>query len=110
MNIILLEQISFESFAAAVKTSFRVQIAENDSINLELSEATTPRFSVPGGTNTSKYESFALTFVGPDDRLLPQQQYWFESATIGRFELFITPISRDANGTRYEAAFNRLVK
>ena len=110
MNTISLEQIHFEAFAAAVKSVFRVETAENQALDLELSEVTAPRYSAQGGNSGSKHESFALLFTGPANPLLSQQMYWFESSTIGRFELFITPIGRDANGARYEAAFNRLVK
>ena len=105
-----LEQLSFESFAGLVKTGFRVWIDARDSLALELSEITPPRVSSTGGTNPLTYENFALVFLGPADRLLPQRIYLFESAPIGRFELFIVPVSRDPNGIRYQATFNRLVK
>jgi hypothetical protein len=110
MNVVPLEQLSFESFARLVKTTFRVWIDPQDSLDLELSEITPPRVASTAGTNRLTYENFALVFLGPADRLLPQRIYWFESATIGRFELFIAPVSRDQNDTRYQATFNRLVK
>ena|ERR1035437_430360 len=110
MNIVSLEQLSFESFARLIKTNFRVWIDANNSLDLELSEITLPRVTSTGGTNRLTYENFALVFLGPVDRLLPQRIYLFESAKIGRFELFIVPVSRDQNGTRYQATFNRLVK
>lgn len=105
-----LEQLSYESFAGLVKTNLRVWIDAHDSLDLELSEITPPRVSSVGGTSSLAYENFALVFLGPAGRLLPQQIYLFESAQIGRFELFIVPVSRDQNGTRYQATFNRLVK
>jgi hypothetical protein len=110
VNIVPLEQLRFESFARVVKKNFRVWIDAHDSLDLGLSEITPPRVSSTGGTNSLTYENFALVFLGPADRLLPQRIYLFESAQIGRFELFIVPVSRDQNGTRYQATFNRLVK
>ena len=105
-----LEQLGFDSFAGLAKTKFRVWIDAQNSVDLELLEITPPRTAPAGGANGLKYESFTLEFLGPVDRLLPQRMYWFESAPIGRFELFIVPIGRDQNGTWYQATFNRLVK
>lgn len=110
MNIVPLEQLSFESFSGLVKTNFRVWVDPQDSLDLELCEITPRRVSSSGGGRSLTYESFALEFLGPANRLLPQRIYWFESAPIGRFEMFIVPVGRDENGTRYQATFNRLVK
>jgi hypothetical protein len=110
MKTVPLEQLNFESFAGLVKTNFRVWVDDQDSLDLELCEITPRRVSSTGGSRNLTYEQFALEFLGPVDRLLPQRIYSFESAPIGRFELFIVPVGRDANGTRYQAAFNRLVK
>ena len=109
MNDVSLEQLRFESFAGLVKTPFRVWMAAEDSLALELVEVT-PRSISSGGANRPAYENFALIFLGPAEPLLPQRIYWFESAGLGRFELFIVPFSRDAGGTRYQATFNRLVQ
>lgn len=109
MKIVALEQISYEAFAAQVKASFRVRVAENDPMELELSEATEPRVAKSGGTKNLAYENFALNFTGPANRLLPQGMYWFESEELERFELFIVPVGRDPKGTYYQATFNRLV-
>ena len=110
MNIVPLDQIDFEFFASRVNTKFRVWIDASDSLELTLSEIAPRLVSTTGGANRQTYENFALGFLGPAERLLPQRMYWFESAGLGRFELFIVPVGRDANGVRYEATFNRLVK
>jgi hypothetical protein len=110
MKIIPLEQLRFESFAGLVKTNFRVWLDARDSLDLELSEVTPAQFFPSGKASDPKYENFSLTFLGPADRLLPQGTYGFESASLGRFELFIVPVSRDQNGAQYQATFNRLVK
>jgi hypothetical protein len=110
MKTVRLEQIGFESFARLVKTKFRVLVAANDALELELYEATPPRTTPAGGGTGAVYESFSLLFLGPADRLLPQRSYAFECEPVGRFDLFIVPIGRDQSGVRYEAAFNRLTK
>jgi hypothetical protein len=109
MNMVPLEQLGYEAFVGLVKTGFRVWIDAHDSVDLELSEIT-PRVVSAGGTARPAYETFALVFLGPAGRLLAQQIYLFESEKLGRFELFIVPVSRDQSGARYQATFNRLAK
>lgn len=110
MKIIPLDQLSFEVFAQMVKTRFRVWVDANDSVELELIEATPPQRFSSGGATGAVFESFSLVFVGPADRLLEQRSYPFESDLAGRFELFIVPVGRDPQGIKYEAAFNRRLK
>src|SRR5579862_543341 len=110
MNTVPLEQLHFEAFAKLLKTTFRVWIDAQQAVELELSEITPPRMALTGGTNGLRYENFALMFRGPADRLLAQRIYLFESTQLGRFELFIVPVGRDANGAQYQATFNRPVK
>ena len=47
---------------------------------------------------------FRLEFIGPADPMLPQGIFPFEIEG-DRYELFIVPIGRSAEGTRYEAVF-----
>jgi hypothetical protein len=110
MDVTPLEQLSRADFAALIKTKFRVWIDAQDSVEMELAEVTAPRMITAGGAKSATYESFALDFLGPAGRLLAQRSYCFESAVIGRFDLFIVPVGRDASGVQYQAAFNRLVK
>ena len=109
MNVTPLEQLTCAAFAALVKTNFHVWIDAQNPLELELAEVTPPRITA-GGPNGAAYENFALLFRGPADRILPQRIYQFESAALGRFELFIVPVGRDQTGTQYQATFNRLVK
>ena len=110
MNLVPLEQLSFESIAGLVKTNFRLWLNEQEGMDLELFEITPRSVAATGGANGPKYENFALMFRGPADRQLAQQIYLFESAQIGRFELFIVPVGRDQNGALYQATFNRRLK
>jgi len=110
MKIVPLEQLTFESFAGLVKTKFRIPLDAENATELELSELIPPQTGLIGGASGQKYENFSLIFLGTPDRVLPQKIYTFESAQLGRFELFIVPIARDQAGTRYQASFSRLVK
>jgi hypothetical protein len=110
MKIVPLEQLNFDSFASLTGTKFRVWIGPDDSVELELTEATAPHPGSIGGTDQPQFETFSVMFVGPGDRLLAQRIYTFEGEPIGRFDLFIVPVGRDAKGIRYQATFSRLVK
>ena len=107
MNLKPLAQLTCANFADAVKTKFRVWIAPEDSLELELMQVTKPRITVTGGARNAAYENFALLFQGPSGRPLPQQLYFFESEALGRFELFIVPVSSDSQAAQYQATFNR---
>jgi len=109
MNIVSLDQLSIEAFAGMVKAKWLVEPGAGGALELELA-AVSPRRLIPsGGAGGGTYEQFALELLGPADRLLPQRMYWIEAPSLGRFELFIVPVGRDASGIRYEAAFNRPV-
>jgi len=110
MDVTPLEQLTRADFAALTRTKFRVWIDAQDSVEMELAEVTAPRILTANGAKNATYENFALNFLGPAGRLLAQRIYGFESAAIGRFELFIVPVGQDASGVQYQAAFNRLVK
>jgi hypothetical protein len=104
-----LEHLDFESASKLLKTRFRVQMEAAQSIELELSEVTTPKRLPATERKPGSYESFSLIFQGPAGPLLPQRIYTLERPDCGPSELFLVPIARDANGIKYEAVFNRLV-
>lgn len=49
---------------------------------------------------------FSLIFTGPPDIILPQHIYHLDHPSMGRLDIFIVPIGRDAEGTQYEAVFS----
>lgn len=110
MNVRPLEQLTHTDFSKAVNSIFLVSGESQGQLEFELTEVTTPRITVAGVPRHSTYENFALLFRGPADRPLPQRIYRFESAALGRFELFVVPASQDPAGIQYQATFNRLVK
>ena len=88
------------TFAEHLKGTFRLHHgpAVTDLELVDVSDASTRR-----------YVNFSLVFRGPGQPLFPQQIYAFEHDRLGRFDLFIVPIKRDARGLYYEAVVNRVV-
>lgn len=110
MDVKPLEQLTYADFAKALKMKFRVWIDAGDSVEFELLEVTTPRLAASAGAKKATLENFALIFVGPADRPLPQRIYRFESGVLGRFDLYIVPGRHGAGGIQYQATFNRELK
>jgi len=55
-------------------------------------------------------EKFALLFQGPADAPLESGIHTFEQAKLGRFSMFISPVTAgDTDYRYYEAVFNRAV-
>jgi uncharacterized protein DUF6916 len=88
-------------FSKHVNTKFRV--AAGEPVELELKEV---KGYLSGPHEETGMERFSLFFAGPDDRYLEQKIYAVEHEQMGAFDLFLVPVSRDANGYRYEAVFN----
>jgi hypothetical protein len=109
MNIVPLEQLVFASFSGLLNSKFRVVIDAQNSVEVELVEITPPQTGQGGAGGRQTFENFSLIFLGPLNPVLPQKIYWFESAQLGRFEMFIVPVGQDQSGTRYQAIFSRLI-
>lgn len=89
------------TFAEHLNSTFRLH-HEPATTELELVE-------VSDGS-TLRQVSFSLLFRGPHQPQLRQQIYAFEHDRLGRFDLFIVPVKRDAHGLYYEAVFNRVIE
>ena len=96
----MLDKLKYEEYAAQSGTNFR--LAEND-FDLELVEVTERKI-------TTQQEMFSLIFRGAQDNFLQQKIYRISHASLGDGELFLVPIGLEADGYRYEAGFNRLLK
>ena len=94
---------SFDDLVAARESLFVVGEPGRPSVELQLTEVSDRR--VVAGS-----ESFSIVFAAPSDPLLAQGMVELRHETLGSFELFIVPISRDTRDARYEAVFSRLVK
>lgn len=93
-------QFDAKTFAAQLHTPFKVRAGAGDPVVLELDEILEP--PVP-----PQVELFVVHFRGPRQPLLKQQIYAFEHQVLGAFNLFVTAIAADAQGTTYEAVFHR---
>src|SRR5262245_17580813 len=96
MKRVSLDELTFTKFSALLNAPFRVHLDQSNVVQFRLVAA------------TGQPESFSVVFTGPADRLLPQKIYPFEHDQLGRFDLFIVPIGKDAQGIQYEAVFNRV--
>lgn len=98
----MVENFVKDTFEPHLNTTFRVSLGATRAPDLELIEVSDLRIKNP--------KNFSLLFRGPNDLYLPQQSYTFEHEQIGAFDLFITPVGRDEDGTYFEAIFNRVLK
>ena len=93
--------LTHEEFTRNANTKFQVQLDENTSVGLELTEVSELKLH-------PKQEEFAIVFRGPLNMYLGQGGRLFRHDQMGEFELFIVPIRQDAQGFYYEAIFNRI--
>jgi hypothetical protein len=98
----LQQELSKEAFVEQIDTEFRVLENEEPVLSLKLIEVTGP--GVQG-----VQERFDLLFRGPLQTPLGQGIQRVEHERFGVMDLFLVPISREADGFTYEAVFNRLL-
>jgi hypothetical protein len=53
-----------------------------------------------------KREPFSLTFTTRGNFLLPQRTYTLRHAALGQMPIFLVPVGREGDVTRYQAVFN----
>ena len=99
----MIENLSKEAFAAHVQTDFQILVEDAPVLSLKLVEV-----SGPGVENGQ--EQFALLFQGPLETPLGQGMQQIKHEQMGTFDLFLVPVSRERDGMRYEAVFNRVLK
>jgi len=92
-----------ELFAPHVGEPFAVRADGQPELSVELVLAEARRLRDAGGEGRAP---FSLTFTGPPEPLLAQQIVPLEHAALGRVDLFLVPLARDAGGARYEAVFS----
>jgi hypothetical protein len=103
-----LYNMSRANFYSNINTTFTISKPGADKIGLRLYEVA-DLHSLWGKGRPESKECFALTFIGPRNRPLPQGTYSLMHSKLGPFELFIVPTDEpDPRGLRYEANINRL--
>jgi hypothetical protein len=98
----VLEKLTREMFAEQLNTNFVARLDNQRTAEFHLYEVATMK-SAPG------QEQFSL-FFRSSEMSLGQGTFQMEHPGIGNFPLFLVPIGPDAQGMRYEAAFNRFIK
>ena len=89
------------AFAEHLNTTFRVYLEDGNTVDTELVEVSELLLS-------PRQERFSLVFRGPNETFLGQGNRRFAHDQMGEFELFVVPISKNDQGTNYEAVFNRI--
>jgi hypothetical protein len=92
-----MRELTWNDFAGATGSVYEVASGET-RIDLTLDRAEQLPVVDRAGS------AFRLEFLGPVDPVLPQAIYPFRLGD-DAFEMFIVPIARDQEGTRYEAIF-----
>jgi hypothetical protein len=110
MSSTSLESLTQSKFAQALNTRFRVCADPSTEIELLLVAVTPDLTTASSGPGGSLYESFSLTFHGPESSFLPQKTYPFDHPQLGKFELFIVPVGKEGSVFKYQAVFNRRIQ
>lgn len=98
-----LDALNSKIFAEQLHTKFKVLLAGQPPVELEL-------FEVKESATAPKLELFSLEFRGPHSPRLNQQIHHLEHEKLGSFELFLTAVGAEAEGLLYEAVFHRFRK
>lgn len=102
-----LRALSLGDFAPAVGEPFAIARTDAPPIELVLHSATPLDLpgEAPPADPSALRRPFSLTFAGPPEPRLAQQIVPLTHARLGRLDLFLVPIAREADGMRYEAVF-----
>ncbi len=95
-------ELTKAAFAECLHAPFEIELPNGTRSKVELVE-------VNEGRANARHESFSLLFRGDCNVVHPQATYSMQHATMGMFDIFITPVARNEQGTFYEAVFNRLL-
>ena len=90
-----------QEFSKHIGTEFHTAVDGREvSLTLVQAKAYTPLENEQPGM-----ERFSVFFDGPQP-MLTQKTYSLRHERMGQFDIFLTPISGNADGFRYEAVFN----
>lgn len=96
------DRLELSTFEPCIGENFRIEPGEEAPVELTLTEAR-PGPWQPEGESAVAYE---LIFRGPADPVLAQATYRMAHATLGSLDIFVVPLSSDAQGTTYQAVFS----
>ena len=91
-----------EALSSCLGDRFRVRLGDLDPVDLQLVEIREPE------SDPQSEQAFSLVFRGPREPVLAHMICTLEHATLGRMDLFLTPIGpdREGGGLLYEAVFS----
>ncbi len=92
-----------QEFSEIVDLIFHARLEEGNGFDLAL-------IKLDEIVSNEVQENFTLLFRAPVDAPNSQSIYRLEHDVLGAMELFLVPVSRDADGLYYEAVFNLLIK
>jgi hypothetical protein len=91
------------AFSKQLHTTYALEHPEWGEIALEL-------VSVSDLRETPQQRMYSLLFRGPLEMPFQQGSFPLAHEAMGQATLFLVPVAREADGFRYEAVFNQLVK
>jgi hypothetical protein len=89
-------------YAEHLNSIFHQRADDGQTVDFEL-------VKVQAKETSPKQEEFSLIFRGPLDLPIMQGMFRLEHEKLGTEDIFLVPISRDAEGVYYEAVFNRFL-
>jgi hypothetical protein len=101
-NVDMSTNLTEKEFSKHVGSEFKV-VLQDGEVALTLTEV---KAYMPGENEQPGMERFSVFFDGKAALLLPQRTYQLRHAQMGEFDIFVTPISKNETGFRYEAVFN----
>ena len=96
------ERPTLKQFADCVGAKFKTQVSEEQTVWMELIEAT----SLAPAQSLGSGEPFSLVFLADSADAMPQRIYCLRHERLGTLEMFLVPIGPNHQGMRYEAIFN----
>lgn len=102
---LMLNEVTHAAFAEFVGDPFRFELAAGHFVEATLSEATLLTNAQAARTD-GRRAPFSLIFRVPASQTLAQRIYTLEHAKLGRLEIFLVPVGREAGNLVLEAIFN----
>lgn len=93
--------LTHEEFSKHANTKFHVKLDQHPPVDLDLVEVSELKVY-------PQQEEFTIVLRGPLEAFLDQGMRVLKHDQMGEFELFIVPVSQNAEGFYYEAVFNRI--
>jgi len=99
----MLDTVTADTFSPYVGESFQLRLSEGDHVPVTLIAAE----ERPGAASGTPLRTpFSLLFRPPPGIVPRQETYRVEHRAIGALEIFLVPVTPDAEGPRLEAIFS----